>query len=230
MKAHKHLPAQSKLERSYGSILLGSVVALIAYPLCVNFFIGKLLLHIWVMFTLLQLILSQQVDPALRVQSISLGSISLVLAIVSFLANLFDFPVLPLFKLLILFLALFFFFCAWVIIRSIFNQRQVTLDSIYGSVLAYLLIGISWALIFCCIELLAPDSFAFGSEKTLSERTGALLYFSFVTLTTLGYGDVLPITGLSRTVTYLEAITGIMYPATLIAMLVGKFQLINAEK
>lgn len=229
MEANKHLPAQSKLEKSYGFILLGLVIALIAYPLCVNFFVGQLLLHIWVILTLVQLILSQQIDPAHRIQSISLGSISLALAIVSFLANLFDFPVLPLFKLLMPCLALFFFFCVWVIIRSIFNQRQVTLDLIYGSVLAYLLIGISWALIFCCIELFAANSFDFSSEMTLSDRTGALLYFSFVTLTTLGYGDVLPVTGLSRTVTYLEAITGIMYPATLVAMLVGKFQLVNRE-
>lgn len=128
------------------------------------------------------------------------------------------------------FSALFFFFCVWVIIRSIFNQTQVTLDLIYGSVLAYLLIGISWALIFCSIELFAADSFSFGSEMAWSDRTGALLYFSFVTLTTLGYGDVLPVTGLSRTVAYLESVAGVMYPAILISMLVGKFGLSNQKE
>ena len=211
-------------------MLLGFVAALVAYPLCINFFVGRLLLHLWVTFTLVQLILSQQIDPAHRMQSISLGSLSLVLAIVSFLSSLFDFQALLFFKLLMPLSALFFFFCVWSIIHSIFKQKQVTFDLIYGSVLAYLLIGISWALIFCCIELFAADSFSFGSEMSLSDRTGALVYFSFVTLTTLGYGDILPVTGLSRTLAYLESVAGVMYPAILVSMLVGKFRLSNEKK
>ena len=229
MKVHKNLLVRSKPEKSYGFILLGFVVALVAHPLCVNFYVGRLLLNLWITLTLVQLILSQQIDPAHRIQSISLGSLSLVLSIVSFLSNLFNFSALPVFKVLMSVAALFFFFCVWVIIHSIFNQPRVTLDLIYGSVLAYLLLGISWATIFGCIELFVADSFSFGSEMTLFDRSGALLYFSFVTLTTLGYGDVLPVTGLSKTIAYLESITGVMYPAILIPMLVGKFGSSNVE-
>jgi hypothetical protein len=230
MELCKHLPKKSKSEKSYGFILLGFVAALIAYPLCIDFFAGRLFLHLWVTLTLVQLMLSQQMNPAYRIKIIALGSLSLLLSIVSLSSSVFNFPALPFFKLLMPFSVLFFFFCVWVIIRSIFNQKQVTLDLIYGSVLAYLLIGISWALIFCCIELFVTDSFSFGSEMTLPQRAGALFYFSFVTLTTLGYGDVLPVTGFSRTITYLESVSGVMYPAILISMLVGKFGLSNVEK
>ena len=225
MEVRKHLLPHSKSENRYGFVLVGLVIALVAYPLCVNFFTGRLLLHLWLTFTLVQLILSLQVDPACRIQVISLGSLSLLLALLSFSANLFSFQAVYFFKLLLPFSALFFFYCVWVIISSIFNQKQVTLDLIYGSVLAYLLIGISWAAIFCCIEFFVADSFSFGSEMKLPDRAGALFYFSFVTLTTLGYGDILPITGLARTLAYLESITGVMYPAILVATLVSNFRI-----
>ena len=224
METDKHLLAQSKSEKSYGFILLGLVAALIAYPLCVNFFVGRWFLHLWIIFTLVQMILSLQVDPARRVRIISLGSTPLLLAFVSLLSSLFNFQALFFFKLLMPLSALFFFFCAWVVIHSIFNHKQVTLDLLYGSVLAYLLIGISWAIVFCCIELFAADSFSFSAEMAMPDRSGALFYFSLVTLTTLGYGDVLPITGLSRTVACLESIAGVMYPAILIPILLGKFR------
>ena len=230
MEVCKHSLPHSKSETRYGLVLVGLVAGLVAYPLCVNLFMGRLLLSLWLIITLVQLILSLQVDSARRIQSISLGSLSLLLLLLSVSSNFFSFQVLHFYKLLLPFSALFFLYCAWVITGSIFNQRRVTLDLIYGSVLGYVLIGISWALIFCCIELFAADSFSFSSETTLPDKTGALLYFSFVTLTTLGYGDVLPVTELAKTFAYIEAITGVMYPAILISTLVGKFGLSDKEE
>ena len=226
----KHLLPSFKQDKHYGFVLVGLVVGLVAYPLCVNFSMGRILLNLWLMLTLIQLILSHQVYPAHRIQSIFLGSLSLILSLLSVSSNFFSFQILHFYKLLLPFSALFFFYCVWVITSSIFNQRRVTLDLIYGSVLAYILIGVSWALIFCCIELFVADSFSFSSEVTLSDKTSALIYFSFVTLTTLGYGDVLPVTTFAKTVAYLEAITGVMYPAILISTLVGKFKLSNPEE
>ena len=220
----KHLFPNFKQEARYGFVLVGLVAALVAYPLCVNLFLGRILLNLWLMLTLIQLILSHQVYPAHRLQSIFLGSLSLLLSLLSVSSNFFGFQILHFYKLLLPFSALFFFYCAWVMVGSIFNQRRVTLDLIYGSVLAYILIGVSWALIFCCIELFSANSFSFSSEVTLPDRAGALLYFSFVTLTTLGYGDVLPVTTFAKTVAYLEAITGVMYPAILVATLVNNFR------
>ena len=230
MEVRKHLFPHFKPETRYGVVLVGLVAALVAYPLCVNLFMGRLLLSLWLIINLVQLILSLRVDPKYRIQSIFLGCLSLLLPLVSVLSNFFSFQVLHFYRLLMPVSALFFFYCAWVIIGSIFSQRRVTLDLIYGAVLGYILIGVSWALIFCCIELFVADSFSFSSEVTLSDKTGALIYFSFVTLTTLGYGDVLPVTAFAKTVAYLEAITGVMYPAILISTLVGKFGLSDKEE
>lgn len=230
MEVRKHLLPHSKPETRYGAVLVALAVALVAYPLCINLLMGRLLLSLWLIITLVQLILSLQLDPAYRIQSIFLGSLSLLLPLVSVSSNFFDFQVLHFYQILLPISAVFFFYCARVIIGSIFNQRRVTLDLIYGAVLSYVLIGVSWALIFCCIELFAADSFSFSSEITLPDKAGALVYFSFVTLTTLGYGDVLPVTGLAKTVAYLEAVTGVMYPAILISTLVGKLGLYNKEE
>ena len=229
MAVLKQLPFQSERGGCYKFVLVSLIAALVAYPLCVSFFIGRLLLNLWLVVTLTQLIVSLNINRASRTLSICLGSAPLLLAILGFSADLFNFQVLFFFKLLLPFSALFFFFCSWWIICSIFREKQVTLDLLYGSVVAYLLIGISWAVIFCCIELFAPDSFSFGMETALPERAGALLYFSFVTLTTLGYGDVLPTTGFARTTAYLESVTGVMYPAILVATLVNSFRTSNIE-
>lgn len=210
---------------SYGFVLAGLISALIAYQLFVDFYIGRLLLHLWLLITLTQLIVSLSVDRISRIVSICLGSMPLLLTIVSFASNLFNFEALLFFKLMLPLSALFSFYCVWLIICSIFKESRVTIDTIYGSVLAYLLIGISWAVIFCCIEFCVPNSFSFGSETRLTERAGSLFYFSFVTLTTLGYGDVLPITGFARTITYLESVIGVMYPAILVATLVSNFKM-----
>ncbi len=59
------------------------------------------------------------------------------------------------------------------------------------------------------------------SEGNIQTKGSALFYYSFVTLTTLGYGDILPVSQFARMVTYLEAVTGVMYTAILVAGLVG---------
>lgn len=225
MQAGKGILFRSKKGGRYGFVLVGLVSVLIAYQLFVDFYIGRLLLHLWMIITLTQLIVSLSVDRVSRIWSVCLGSIPLLLTIVSFASNLFNFEALLFFKLMLPLSALFFLYCVWLIICSIFKESHVTIDMIYGSVLAYLLIGMSWAVIFCCIEFCVPDSFSFGSETRLTERAGALLYFSFITLTTLGYGDVLPITGFARTITYLESVAGVMYPAILVATLVSNFRM-----
>ena len=96
-------------------------------------------------------------------------------------------------------------------------------DELCGSIVAYILIGIAWALLYSYIELLYPNSFSFVSatEDDLHAKGSALFYYSFVTLTTLGYGDILPVSQFARMVAYLEAVTGVMYTAILVAGLVG---------
>ncbi len=123
----------------------------------------------------------------------------------------------------------FFGFIAASILIHIVGEESVTMDLIYGSACVYFLIGFFWSVGYGIIELLIPGSFSV-SGQLLNRADYAshygflndnLSYFSFVTLTTLGYGDVVPVTGPAKTFSTLEAIMGQLYIALLIGRLVG---------
>jgi voltage-gated potassium channel Kch len=115
---------------------------------------------------------------------------------------------------------LFLLFLIVLIIRQVFRAGPITTRRIQGSVAAYMLIGLLWAIAYEIVEVLSPGSF------TISARPGSpalpqLGYFSFTTLTTLGFGDILPISPAARSLVVLEALVGQLFPAILIARLVA---------
>ena len=99
---------------------------------------------------------------------------------------------------------------------------RVNEDVLYGAVCIYMLIGGTFSMVFALIEGLLPGSFHTAS-------TGQLLtwhdfvYYSYATLTTLGYGDIVPASNHARAFAVLEAILGVMYLAVIISRLVGNF-------
>jgi len=124
-----------------------------------------------------------------------------------------------------LFAVCFFAFALCGILRAIFGKR-VSGDAIFGAVCGYLLLGIIWSLLYSAAETASPGSFRLpatrGSDAVAARpNRGTLGYYSFVTLATVGYGDVTPITPLARTLAWMEAIAGQFYLAVLVAGLVG---------
>lgn len=106
----------------------------------------------------------------------------------------------------------------------IFKQKKVTVDMIAGAVCVYILIGILFAHIYILIQYLEPESFAgvkFINEGSPADSIPGFLYFSFVTLTTLGYGDISPNTIEAGSFVYMETIIGQVYMTVLVARLVG---------
>ena len=119
---------------------------------------------------------------------------------------------------------LFFFGSAGLIVKSLFNSRSLTFDSIFGAVCGYLFLGLAWAMSCLMIETFQPGSFQISqSLRTSGEQPQphVLMYYSFVTLTTVGYGDVTPISPTTRTFAWIEAITGQFYLAIIVAGLVS---------
>ncbi|MEM7761401.1 MAG: potassium channel family protein [Cyanobacteria bacterium P01_A01_bin.40] len=110
---------------------------------------------------------------------------------------------------------------AYLILRDILLSQQITIDTIRGSICVYLLIGFVWALLYGITSSL--DSNAFSQSIVEIDSYGRAIYFSFTTLTTLGYGDIIPVSPLAKMLTNLEAIIGQLYPAILIAILVGGY-------
>jgi hypothetical protein len=109
-----------------------------------------------------------------------------------------------------------------VIARVVFGSGRVSLHRVQGAVVLYLNFGLFFFTIYRLMDVLLPNAFS-GLPQTGQEYgSGAsLLYFSFSTLTTLGYGDIEPVQPLVRNLANLEAIVGQLYPATLLARLVS---------
>ena len=119
---------------------------------------------------------------------------------------------------------LFAFLAALVSKELLFEDAEVTSETLWAAVNVYVLIGLGFAFLYAALSLLGPDVFVgkFMGEALHDELHG-FVYFSFVTLTTLGYGDVTPNGAFVATLTVLEALVGQLYVAIMIARLVGLY-------
>ena len=106
------------------------------------------------------------------------------------------------------------------LLSGILGRQEITQDTIRGSMAVYLLFGILFALLYRIVYILKPSEFAASIAPGLIPE---FLYFSFTTLTTLGYGDISPLGPISRSLTTLEMITGPVYLTVLVSKLVGHY-------
>jgi hypothetical protein len=104
-----------------------------------------------------------------------------------------------------------------VVLGHTLRAGPVTAHRLHGGVAAYLLLGLIWAYAYRLLEILRPGAFS----GVGAGETAALTYYSFVTLTTMGYGDVLPVHPLARSLATLEAVVGVLYVAILVSRLVS---------
>jgi voltage-gated potassium channel len=115
------------------------------------------------------------------------------------------------------------FFCVS-ILGYVLHSGRVTSDKIFAAICVYLLVGFVWTYAYVLLDDLRPGSFADSTKTGQIDYVGHVMqlrYFSFATLTTLGYGDILPRSPTARTMALLEAIMGQIYLAVLVARLVG---------
>jgi len=123
--------------------------------------------------------------------------------------------------------ALFIGFLIWNLLRYLLVGDRSSSERVYGALCGYLFIGLFFSLLFTHMEFRSPGSFLLrgGAISGAAESEAALLptftYYSFVTLTTLGYGDITPATTYARTLAWLEAVIGQLYLAVMVATLVG---------
>ena len=120
------------------------------------------------------------------------------------------------------FLAAFFAVTAAGLFSHLRNSRFIARAQLYTAVNIYLLLGLLWTTLYLAIDSFSPGSIKMGSQ---ADRQTELLYFSLVTLSTVGYGDIVPLSGIARIVTALEGVTGVLYIAITVALLVGRFRL-----
>jgi hypothetical protein len=125
----------------------------------------------------------------------------------------------------------FLAFAAVAILLRLAQQDRVTADTVLGGICVYLLIGFVFFYLFDMVELIHPGAFLERDQRLrppvnaehLLIRRPELNYFSFVTLTTVGFGDITPVDPLARVLTVLEALFGQIYLVTFLAFLVGNY-------
>jgi hypothetical protein len=118
---------------------------------------------------------------------------------------------------------LFLAFTIVSLLRAVVRSERISRDTIYGSLNVYLLMALAWGTAYLLLETLQPGAIVMDAARHPNHRTDWFdcMFYSFVTLTSLGYGDIVPITPQARSLSILEAVTGILYVAVLIARLVG---------
>ena len=103
---------------------------------------------------------------------------------------------------------------------AVFRRGRVTYHRIIGAILLYLLIAVGFATLFTFVGLLLPDAFKGMTFDDNPALANSVFYLSFVTLTSTGYGDIVPLNPIARSLCNLESVIGQLYPATLLARLV----------
>jgi voltage-gated potassium channel len=121
------------------------------------------------------------------------------------------------------FTAVFFGFLIWNLLHDLNRGDRLTSERIFGALCAYIFIGILFALAYAHMEYRQPGTFATSQDAILEQTTAEsnlmpiFIYYSFVTLTTLGYGDITPVAEQAQTLAWFEALVGQLYLAVMVA-------------
>ena len=213
----KNLPRQSKPK--YRQLLLVLIVTFVVTPF-VQAGIGNVLLVSLLLYTILVIIGSLPLPRRLLVVygAIAMAAFGLRLLSLFRLVDDLNQPFAIISQgIFVLYLA----GAAYWIGRDIFTTPEVTIDIVRGGISVYLLLGFVWSLLYGIVNTL--DANAFSQPLLHQDSYLRAVHFSFTTLTTLGYGDIVPLSEVAQVLTNLEAIVGQMYSSIFIAILVGSY-------
>jgi hypothetical protein len=121
----------------------------------------------------------------------------------------------------------FFVYVISVLIDQLARARSITKSVILQAINGYLLLGMSFSLLFVIISIVDPQAFGYSAGGTMNAEDS--LYFSFVTMATVGYGEILPLKPYSKSMTILTAVSGQLYLAIIVALLVSKFSAARSD-
>jgi hypothetical protein len=217
--------------RRHTTLLIALAVMFAARPLIGDVDVGAIVFSIAALFVLLAALLTIRIDDltgerkALVAQRQRRRVIAWVLAVPAIVGRLWMFgaPSKHFLLLAVISWLLFLAYVTWSQLRSLLRQRAITGETISMSISTYLLMGLTWALLYIVIFTRHPEAFGFGTSPVLSEEHmfPIFIYFSLTTLSTIGFGDITPLTLQARYAAVAEGITGQFYLAVLVARLVG---------
>ena len=207
-------------EARFGYLLAGLMAYLLLGPLAREIFgeMDGLVLMVALSSILVVGIFSLQESRLLFGVGIALAAIAVLLTISDFFLE--ENQTLKLIALADIFI--FFSISIALAVRHLFQAGPITLNRLLGGICIYILLGMCWSILYMYLIWWQPDSFAGAVLDTPDNPLfWDMIYFSFVTLTTLGYGDITPAEPVARALAYTEAVVGQLYIAILIGTLVG---------
>lgn len=140
-------------------------------------------------------------------------------AVVALAAGLFPVPGLASVRVVVaLIMSLF---VMWSVFVALLREARADVDALAGAIFGYFLLAVVFAQVYAALEIVHPGAFALDNH---GPPTMELVYFSLVTITTLGYGDILPVAPTARILAGIEAALGSLYLAVLIGRIVGVFK------
>ena len=149
----------------------------------------------------------------------STAGIIVSIVVVIFLSALFEY--LKLYYMHLIFLFSFYIWAIWLAMKQVLFSGVIDANRIVGAICIYLLMGLIWALMYLFIAQAIPGAFNGLEQLVWYDNFANVAYYSFVTLTTLGYGDISPVAPVARFLVYMEAVVGVFYMAILVASLIG---------
>jgi len=206
----------------YGSLLL-ALVMLMLMQLTVDTTVGKYLLEAIFIAVLIAGLRAIETQKGLLGFEVLLLLVGVVLSIAGTVLNNT-----PLFFVGNTCRVIFMIMVALTILSDLFRGRRVSGDTLAGAVCVYLLIAVIWGYFFLLIEIIVPGSFSFTQGHArmhlwISQEFFPFFYFSMVTITTVGYGDMAPVSTEAQMFATIEALIGQIYLTILVARLVGMY-------
>lgn len=206
-------------------LLVALIALLLIVPLFEEFLIDRLLLQIAVTVMLLVALATNRRPRALFVGGFVLALIAIPVAWTSFFIEREY-----LFVASCILESLFFVLIAVRLLIYVARLPEVTIHSIFGAISAYLLFGLAWAMMYWAVDRSSFEHLEFAERLTIENdkwgneevaRFSQLVYFSFVTMSTLGYGDIVPRTPMAQTLAWTQSVMGQFYLAVLVARLIS---------
>jgi len=213
----RSIPAQ--LMSRFSFLLFSLLFLLVVHPFFMGHLIGTVLLD-FVLFIIMVFGIYTVADKKVTL------IIAVILVVSTFatrwLYDMYD-QIDLLLRIAYFFGMVFYVFIAALILVHVARAREVTANTIYAALCVYMLLALGWAFAFSLLELFLPGSFNFPDTPAEGHHfiLARLIYYSYVTITTVGYGDITPASYPARSLSNVEAIMGQIYMTVLVARLVS---------
>lgn len=221
---------RGRTEKRFRILFIALVFVLIGEPLCLDLEIDQKWFASVFSLTILAVVLVFASERAHRIFFLAIGLPSVIAGHGwTWLPPTFQSPAFIVSRVggVILLLA-----ASYLVVRSLVTRERITADHLFGAICGYLLLGLAWAVAYSLAGYFHPDSFKSDKPSELNNPFDltAYVYFSFTTLTTLGYGDIIPATRFVRTLTWIEAMVGQFYLAVVVAWLISSLSDRSSEE